>query len=102
MTRPGFGRAAVAALVALSVAAGVNAVLYLVAGEAVRIPGELTIVHVVTFTLAMAIPTAVVLALWPRLFKPLVIVAALASLPFPFLEFEPRTAAWLAPMHIIA
>lgn len=102
MARPPFLSAALAALVALALAAAVNAAVTAAAGDVLQIPGELGYAQVVTFTLVMAVPAAVVLWLVPRRFAWIALGVAVLTLPFPFVEFGTPVAFWLAAMHLIA
>ena len=97
-----FAAAAAGAVVALVVAAVINAVLGLVAGDTLVVPGELGVGQIVTYTLVMAIPAALLLHLLPRWFAWIVIVVAVATWPFPFAEFGTPIAYWLSGMHLVA
>ena len=101
MSRPSLPRAAVGAVVALAVAAIVNAILALIAGDVLVIPGELGLVQIVSFTLGAAIPAAVTLWLLPRYYPWIAIAVALLTIPFPLSEFGSPAGWWLAVMHVV-
>jgi hypothetical protein len=103
MPRPSLTSAALGAAVALGAAAIANALLALLAGDTLVIPGELSVVTVVIFTLVMIVPTALALWLLPRRwFVVLVVAVAVLTLPFPYQEFGTPVAIWLGAMHLIA
>ena len=102
MSRPSPLKALIAVAVALAVAAVINAVLALLAGDTLIVPGELGVVTVVTYTLAMIVPAWLVLWLVPRWFPFIVIAVAVLTLPFPYMEFSTPIAVWLSVMHIVA
>lgn len=87
---------------ALAVAAAVNLVLLALAGETLAIPGEMSVLHVAGFTLAMTPFAAGALRLWPRYFPYVVVVAVALAAPFPVLEFGAAAGAWLNAMHVVA
>ena len=88
--------------VALAVAGLINAGITLGAGDTLVIPGELGLIQVVIFTLVMIIPATIVLWLLPRWFPIIALVAAVATTPFPYMEFTGSVPRWLAPMHLVA
>ena len=102
MTRPSLTAAAIGVVVALVVAAVLNSVLTLLAGDTLQIPGELGLAQVVTFTLVMVIPATLVLWRLPRWFPAIAVAFAVLTLPFPFMEFGTPVAWWLAAMHLIS
>lgn len=103
MPRPSLVSAFLGAAVALAVAAVLNALLALLAGDTLVIPGELSVVTVVTYTLVMIVPAALALWLLPvRWYVVVVMAVAVLTLPFPYLEFGTPIAVWLGVMHLIA
>jgi hypothetical protein len=100
-SRPSLSAAVLAAAVSIAVAAAINAVLTLLAGDTLVVPGELGLAQVLTFTLSMIVPTAVVLLLLPRWFQAIVLAVAVLTLPFPWIEFGSPIALWLGAMHLI-
>ena len=103
MPRPSLGAAVLGAAVALAVATVINALLTLLAGDTLVIPGELGVVTVVTYTLVMIVPAALVLWLLPvRWYVIVVLAVAVLTLPFPYQEFGTPIAIWLGGMHLIA
>src|SRR5687768_15630190 len=102
MTRPTLSAAALGAVAALAVAAAINALLTLLAGDTLKIPGELGLAQVLMFTLVMAIPGALVLWWLPRWFPLIAVAVAVLTLPFPFQEFGTPVAWWLGTMHLIS
>jgi Family of unknown function (DUF6069) len=102
MTRTPPAAALAGVAVALVVAAVINAVIALLAGDALVVPGELSVATVVTYTLAMIPPAWVVLWLLPRWFPAIALAVAVLTLPFPFAEFGTPIGIWLAVMHLIA
>ena len=103
MPRPSLASAILGAAIALAVAAAVNALLAVLAGDTLNIPGELSVVTVVTYTLVMIVPAALALWLLPRRWYVIVVLAvAVLTLPFPYQEFGTPIAIWLGVMHLIA
>ena len=102
MTRQSPLSALLAATVALGVATAINAMLALLAGDTLVVPGELGVGTVVTYTLVMIIPAWLVLWLLPRRFAVIVLAVAVVTLPFPLLEFGVPIAVWLGVMHLVA
>ena len=103
MPRPSLGSAFLGAAAALAVAAVLNALLTLLAGDTLVIPGELGVVTVVTYTLVMIVPAALALWLLPARWYVIVVLAvAVVTLPFPYQEFGTPIAIWLGVMHLIA
>jgi hypothetical protein len=101
MQRPSFTAALTAAAVAIAVATVINAVLTLVAGDTLVVPGELGLAQVVIFTAVMVIPAALVLWWRPRWLPATAIAVAVLTLPFPVMEFGSPIAWWLGVMHLI-
>lgn len=103
MPRPSLASAFLGAGVALAVAAAVNALLALLAGDTLVVPGELSVVTVVLYTLVMIVPAALVLWLLPvRWYVMVVLAVAVLTLPFPYAEFGTPIAVWLGVMHLVA
>ena len=103
MPRPSLASAVLGAAAALGVATVVNALLALLAGDTLVVPGELGVVTVVTYTLVMIVPAALALWLLPvRWFVIVVLAVAVVTLPFPYGEFGLPIAAWLGVMHLVA
>jgi hypothetical protein len=101
MQRPSFVTALTAAAVAIAVATVINAVLTLVAGDTLVVPGELGMAQVVIFTAVMVIPVALVLWWRPGWLPALALGFAVLTLPFPAMEFGSPIAWWLGAMHLI-
>ena len=93
--------AVAAAAAAVGLATVINVVLTLLAGDTLRVAGELGVSQVLVFTLVMVIPTAVVLWLLPRWLSPVAFAVAVLTLPFPFLEFGTPIGWWLGAMHLV-
>ena len=87
---------------ALAIAAVINTVLALLAGDTLVVPGELGPVTVALYTFAMIVPAWLLLWLVPRWFLAIVIAAAVLTVPFAFMEFGTPIAFWLAVMHLVA
>jgi hypothetical protein len=102
MKRPSLLAALGGAAAALVVAAIANAVLTLLAGDTLEVPGELGLGQVLTFTLVMIVPAAIVLWLLPRWFPAISIAVAVLTIVFPFMEFGTPIAWWLAAMHLLS
>lgn len=90
------------AAMAMGGAAVANALLYLLGGDPLVIPGELTIWHVIGFTLAVIPVVALLLRLAGRWYPAAVLIGTIVTLPFPFAEFGARIGVWLAAMHLVA
>lgn len=93
--------AAAAAAAAVGLATGINVALTLLAGDTLRVPGELGVPQVLIFTLVMVLPTTAALWLLPRWLGAAALAVAVLTLPFPFLEFGTPIAWWLGAMHLI-
>lgn len=101
MDRPSLPTALSAAAAAIAVATVINAVLALIAGDTLVIPGELGVAQIVIFTVIMVIPTALVLWRLPRWLPAIAMAVAVLTLPFPFMEFGTPIGWWLGAMHLI-
>lgn len=102
MVRPRPATALLGAGLAMGAAALANLALLRLAGAALVIPGEMSAAHVVGFTLGCAPFAAVAVVAVPRRFPLLALVVAVATAPFPIIEFGPAPGAWLAAMHVVA
>ena len=91
-----------AAAVALSVAAMVNALIHVAGGARLEIPGELGLGQVVGFTLAPIPVVAVLLRLAGRWYPLAIVIGTAVTLPFPVAEFGSTVGAWLIAMHLVA
>jgi len=101
MPRPTFPQALKGAAVALAVAAAVNAALFLLAGDALRVD-DMGLRPVVVSTLAMIPFAALVLWRVPRLVPAVAFAVAAVASPFAFMEFGAGAGVWLTVMHFVA
>ena len=101
MQRPALPAAVAGAAAAIAVATAINAVLTVVAGDTLVVPGELGLTQVVIFTAVMVVPAALVLWRVPRWYPAVVAAVAVLTLPFPLQEFGTPVGWWLGAMHLV-
>ena len=99
--KPTWRAALLGAAAAIAVAAIVNGVITLLAGETLRIPGEMGLPQVLMFTVVMVVPTAVLLKLLPRWFAVIVMTVAVLTISFAWSEFGAPVVWWLGAMHLV-